>query len=92
MPRSLRRMYTLSPQRCTPCRRHLGRVSAVIFGNVFPSLLNGPPHNIVAHGILAWALHASEAFIGKAPKGEVVVLYFEPLATQHVEASGPPEG
>ena len=40
----------------------------------------------------AWVLHGLEAFTGKASKGEVVALYFEPLATQHVEASGPPEG
>jgi hypothetical protein len=37
-------------------------------------------------------LHEPEAFIGKASKGEVVVLYFEPLATRHMEASGLPEG
>jgi hypothetical protein len=42
--------------------------------------------------INTWILHESEAFIGKAPKGEVVVLYFEPLATQHMEASGSPFG
>ena len=39
-----------------------------------------------------WILHESEAFIGKASKGDVVVLYFKPLATQHMEASGSPEG
>jgi len=37
-------------------------------------------------------LHESEAFIGKASKGEVVVFYFELLATQHMKASGAPEG
>ena len=38
-------------------------------------------------------LHGSEAFIGKASKGEVVVVvYFDPLVTQHMEVSGPPEG
>jgi hypothetical protein len=37
-------------------------------------------------------LHESEAFIGKAYKGDVVVLYFESLATQHMEASDSPEG
>jgi len=39
-----------------------------------------------------WILHESEAFIGKASKGDVVVLYFEPLATQHMKASGSPNG
>jgi len=34
----------------------------------------------------------SEASIGKATKGDVVVLYFEPLATQDLEASGPTRG
>jgi hypothetical protein len=29
--------------------------------------------------------------MGKASKGEVVVLYFEPLATQHMKASGSPD-
>jgi hypothetical protein len=42
--------------------------------------------------LLTWILHESEAFIGKASKGEVVVLYFEPLATQHMKASDSPEG
>ena len=42
--------------------------------------------------VYAWILHESEAFIGKASKGDVVVLYFEPLATQHMKASGSPEG
>jgi len=37
-------------------------------------------------------LHASEAFIGKASKGDVVDSYFKPLATQHMKASGSPEG
>ena len=41
---------------------------------------------------ITWILHESEAFIGKASKGDVVVLYFEPLATQHMKASGSPEG
>jgi hypothetical protein len=39
-----------------------------------------------------WILHVSEAFIGKATKGDVVDLYFKPLATQHMKASGSPEG
>jgi len=30
--------------------------------------------------------------MGKASKGEVVVLYFELLATQHMEVSGSPSG
>jgi len=41
---------------------------------------------------MTWILHESEAFIGKASKGDVVVLYFEPLATQHMKASDSPEG
>ncbi len=41
---------------------------------------------------ITWILHGLEAFIGKATKGEVVVFYFEPLATPHTEASSPPEG
>jgi hypothetical protein len=41
---------------------------------------------------MTWILHESEAFIGKASKGDVVILYFEPLATQHMKASGSPEG
>jgi len=36
-------------------------------------------------------LHESEAFIGKACKGEVVFLYFEPLGTKHMKASGLPD-
>jgi hypothetical protein len=36
-------------------------------------------------------LHESEAFIGKASKGDVVVLYFDPLATLHMKASGSPD-
>ena len=40
---------------------------------------------------MTWILHESEVFIGKASKGEVVVVYFEPLATQHMEASGLPD-
>jgi hypothetical protein len=43
-------------------------------------------------GVLTWILHESEAFIGKASKGDVVVLYFELLATQHMKASGSPNG
>jgi len=39
-----------------------------------------------------WILHGAEAFIGKASKVEVVVFYFETLATQPMKASGPPEG
>jgi len=41
--------------------------------------------------MITWILHGSQAFIGKASKGEVVVLYFESLATQHMEASGLPD-
>jgi hypothetical protein len=41
---------------------------------------------------ITWILYESEVFIGKASKGDVVVVYFEPLATQHMEASGSPEG
>ena len=37
-------------------------------------------------------MHESEAFIGKASKGDVVDLYFESLATQHMKASGSPNG
>ena len=40
---------------------------------------------------ITWTLHESEAFRGKASKGKVVVVYFEPLATQHMEASGSPD-
>ena len=39
-----------------------------------------------------WILHESEAFIGKASKGDVVVFYFESLATQHMKASDSPAG
>jgi hypothetical protein len=39
-----------------------------------------------------WILHESEALIGKASKGDVVVFYFEPLATQHMKVSGSPKG
>ena len=42
-------------------------------------------------GSTTWILHESEAFVGKASKGDVVVLYFKPLATQHMEASGSPK-
>jgi len=35
----------------------------------------------LAEKFVAWILHESEASIGKASKGEVVVFYFEPLAT-----------
>jgi hypothetical protein len=42
--------------------------------------------------VTTWILHESEVFIGKASKGEIVVFYFEPLATQQMEASGSPEG
>jgi hypothetical protein len=41
---------------------------------------------------MTWILHELEAFIGKASKGDVVVLYFEPLATQHMNAFGSPNG
>jgi hypothetical protein len=37
-------------------------------------------------------MHELEAFIGKASEGEVVVLYFEPSVTPHMEASGSPYG
>jgi len=37
-------------------------------------------------------LNGPEAFIGKAPEGEGVVLYFDPSVTPHMEASGPPGG
>ena len=40
---------------------------------------------------MTWILHEPEAFIGKASKGEVVVFYFEPLATQHMKVSGSPD-
>jgi hypothetical protein len=42
--------------------------------------------------LYTWILHESEAFIGKASKDDVVVLYFDPLATQHMEASDSPDG
>jgi hypothetical protein len=42
--------------------------------------------------LITWILRESEAFIGKASKGEVVVFYFESLATQHMKASGSPNG
>lgn len=42
--------------------------------------------------VQVWVLHESEAFIGKASKGEVVVFYSEPLATQSMGASGLPSG
>jgi hypothetical protein len=38
------------------------------------------------------ALHGTEAFTGKASKGEVVVVYFESLAALHMEASVRPKG
>jgi hypothetical protein len=44
------------------------------------------------HQINTWILHESEVFIGKASKGDVVVFYFKPLATQHMKASGSPSG
>jgi len=37
-------------------------------------------------------LQKLEDFRVKAPKGEVVVFYFEPLATQNLKPSGFPEG
>jgi hypothetical protein len=37
-------------------------------------------------------LQKPEGFRAKAPKGEVVVFYFEPLATQDLKFSGIPEG
>ena len=42
--------------------------------------------------IATWILHESEAFICKALKGEAIVAYAEPLITQHMKASGSPEG
>ena len=42
--------------------------------------------------VITWILHESEVFICKALKGEVVVIYFEPLITQQMKASGSPEG
>jgi hypothetical protein len=42
--------------------------------------------------LITWILNESEAPIGKALKGEVVVYYFEPLITQPMGASGSPEG
>jgi hypothetical protein len=39
-----------------------------------------------------WILFGPEAFMGKASKGEVAVVYFEPLATQHMEVSDPSFG
>jgi hypothetical protein len=41
--------------------------------------------------IVTWILHESEASICKTLKGEVIVLYFEPLITQQMEASGSPD-
>ena len=41
---------------------------------------------------MTWILHEPEAFIGKASEGDVVVLYFESLATQRMKASGSPYG
>jgi len=35
-------------------------------------------------------MHEPEAFIGKAPEDEDVIIYFKPSATQHMEASGSP--
>ncbi|MGD2016122.1 MAG: hypothetical protein PVG84_20415, partial [Desulfobacterales bacterium] len=58
---------------------HFGQISLVLF-------------RIQFYHVNAWILHESEAFIGKASKGDVVVLYFEPLATQHMEASGSSNG
>ena len=48
--------------------------------------------NLSSHLLITWILHESEAFMGKASKGDVVVLYFEPLATQHMKASDSPNG
>jgi hypothetical protein len=42
--------------------------------------------------MITWVLHGSEVSICKALKGEVIALYFEPLITQQMEASGPPAG
>jgi hypothetical protein len=38
--------------------------------------------------VITWILHESEAFIGKALKGEAIVLYANPLITQQMKASG----
>jgi hypothetical protein len=46
---------------------------------------------LVSRQFNTWILHESEAFIGKASKGDVVALYFESLATQHMKASGSPD-
>jgi len=44
--------------------------------------------NSLQSQLRGYVLHGSEAFIGKASMGEGVVLYSEPLVTQHMEASG----
>ena len=55
-------------------------------------------YNVVLYALCAmsknitWILHESEAFIGKASEGDDVVAYFESSVTQHMEASGSPEG
>jgi len=43
-------------------------------------------------GTLTLTLQTPESFRVKASKGEVVVFYFEPLATQDLKFSGVPEG
>jgi len=42
--------------------------------------------------VVTWILHEPEAFMCKALKGEAIVLYAEPLITQHMKASGSPAG
>ncbi len=69
-----------------------------VYNSFYPILLlipDLPKHiaaSIRAFQINTWILHESEAFIGKASKGEDVVFYFEPLVTQLMEASGSPSG
>ena len=47
---------------------------------------------ILERRFITWILHESEAFIGKASEGEVVVVYFEPSVTPHMKVSGSPFG
>ena len=42
--------------------------------------------------VITWILHAPEAFICKAFKGEAIVNYGSALITQQMEASGSPAG
>ncbi len=41
---------------------------------------------------MTWILHELEASIGKALKGVAIVYYASALITQHMGASGLPEG